>query len=318
MSLDLDAYSERMIAQGSRSFARAARLFSARERRSAIRLYAWCRHADDVIDGQTLGHGQRSMERGMQASLLDTLRQKTHAALAGEQVEEPPFQALQTVAQAHGLAPRYPLELLEGFAMDARAQRYDTLDELLLYCYRVAGVVGVMMAQIMGVKDVATLERAMDLGIAFQLTNIARDVMDDAQAGRLYLPRAWLRESNIPEISFAEPPFHEGLHALSRRLVKAAEPYYDSARIGLHALPYRSAWAIATALAIYRDIGSNIHRSGTHSLHRRSMTSSWLKSWRVVQGAMQAAMARTQITHHAKVARNGLWSPSEALTLRAA
>lgn len=114
--------------------------------------------------------------------------------------------------------------------MDVRGERYETLAQLLVYCHRVAGVVGLMMARIMGVTDTPTLARAADLGLAFQLTNIARDIVDDARAGRVYVPQDWIVEEGLSPEDLGDPAHAEAVARLRRRLVLAAEPYYASAR----------------------------------------------------------------------------------------
>ena len=188
------------IKTGSRSFAAAAALFPPEIRGDAEGLYAWCRHCDDVIDGQVMGHGMRALAPATGQSRLTELQDKTRAALAGETMEDPAFAAFQAVARRRSIPQAYALALLEGFAMDVAERRYDTIEDTLEYCWHVAGVVGAMMALVMGVApdDLDTLRRAQDLGLAFQLTNIARDVVEDAQNGRVYLPGAWLAEAGVP------------------------------------------------------------------------------------------------------------------------
>jgi phytoene synthase len=190
--LVLDA-SRVSIRQGSKSFAAAARLFDPTVREDAYLLYAWCRHCDDEIDGQVLGHGSVGLDPRLAAAKLAELEDKTRRALAGQGVEDDQaFAAFQRVAQRHTIPSRLPLELLEGFRMDVEGRAYSTLDDVLLYAYRVAGVVGEMMARVMGAVDSDILRRAVDLGLALQLTNIARDVVEDARGGRIYLPSEWL------------------------------------------------------------------------------------------------------------------------------
>ncbi len=157
-------------------------------------LYAWCRHCDDVIDGQDLGHGMETPDAASARQRLTALYAKTRAALAGEPTDDPDFAAFQRVALRRHIPERYAIELIDGFAMDVAARRYETLEDTLDYCWHVAGVVGVMMALVMGIEpdDLPTLRRAQDLGLAFQLTNISRDVIEDAQNSRIYLPAAWL------------------------------------------------------------------------------------------------------------------------------
>src|SRR5207253_1896263 len=157
------------IAVGSKSFAAAARLFDADVRRSVLMLYAWCRHCDDTIDGQELGFNTHQVDDA--AGQLARLAELTRRAYAGEPMHDPAFAAFQEVALRHAIDPRFAFDHLAGFAMDVDEAHYETIDDLLRYCYHVAGVVGLMMASIMGVHDAATLDHACDLGLAFQLTN---------------------------------------------------------------------------------------------------------------------------------------------------
>jgi phytoene synthase len=271
----LDA-SRNSIQKGSTSFAAAAKLFHPRVRDDAYLLYAWCRHCDDEIDGQVMGHGA--------AAVLDPLL----AAL-----DDPAFAAFQRVALRHGIAARYPLDLLEGFRMDVEGRTYRTLEDTLRYAYHVAGVVGVMMAQVMGVKDLATLRRAADLGLALQLTNIARDVVEDAKIGRVYLPTDWLgAAARCPE-AVADPANRAEVFAATKRLLTAAEPYYDSALDGLKALGFRSAWAVASARGIYRQIGAAVLASGPPGMDRRASTGALTKLGRIMEGGLIAAYAAT-------------------------
>ncbi|MEC9481863.1 MAG: 15-cis-phytoene synthase CrtB [Halomonas sp.] len=288
---DLARHAMQTIQAGSKSFASASRLFDPTTRRSAVMLYAWCRHCDDVIDGQELGFGQTEGERADEACLLE-LRETTRRAYAGEPMASPPFAAFQQVALAHRIPERYPMDHLDGYAMDVRHHRYETLEDTLTYCYRVAGVVGVMMAMIMGVRDESTLNRACDLGLAFQLTNIARDIVEDAQIGRCYLPAEWLHEMGIPADEVADLGHRDALAGLAARLVDLAEPYYQSAKGGLNALPPRSAWAIATAHGVYREIGIKVKAQGARAWDERVSTSRADKLRLLAQGSAMALRSR--------------------------
>lgn len=280
------------IQVGSKSFAAAAKLFDPTTRRSAIMLYAWCRYCDDVVDGQELGFGQTAGSAEGSEQRLAELVELTRRAYAGEPMSNPAFAALQEVAQRHALPERYAQEHLQGFAMDVHGRHYLTIDDTLEYCYHVAGVVGLMMAVIMGAKDEATLDRACDLGLAFQLTNIARDIVEDARNGRCYLPAQWLSEEGVPREELAQPQHRPAVARLAARLVDMAEPYYDSANQGLPALPLRSAWAIATARGVYREIGIKVKAKGAAAWDQRVSTSKWDKLRLVMTGAGQAAGSR--------------------------
>jgi phytoene synthase len=304
------------IRQGSKSFAAAARLFDPSVREDAYMLYAWCRHCDDQIDGQVLGHGAVGIDARFAAAKLAELEEKTRRALAGQRLdrreEDQAFAAFQRVAERHALPSRLPLELLEGFRMDVEGRTYQTLDDVLLYAYRVAGVVGEMMARVMGATDTEVLRRAVDLGLALQLTNIARDVVQDACGGRVYLPAEWLRPLAGAPDEVADPANREVVFAATARLIAAAEPYYSSARWGLSALGFRSAWAVAAAAGVYRQIGRRVLQAGPEGLERRAATGRADKVLKMLAGGMVAARAVTLDRWSPPPERPPLWSACEA------
>jgi phytoene synthase len=303
---DLAAYSETAIRQGSKSFAKAAMLFDAETRESVTMLYAWCRYCDDVIDGQTLGHGQQELGIAEKKARLAMLQNETDRVCNGEPSAIPAFAALAQVVRRHGIERRHLFGLLEGFGLDAEEARFVTLDDTLHYCYHVAGVVGVMMAKIMGATDRDVLHRAADLGIAFQLTNIARDVIEDMQVGRCYLPEEWLARSGMTRETMHLPQHHAALHALACELVALAEQYYASARIGMAQLPWRCAWAIGGALLIYRDIGLQVRAAGVAAWDGRTRVSGRRKLLRLCQGCLVATHVRTRRPRD--LPRTGLWT----------
>ncbi|WP_225759196.1 15-cis-phytoene synthase CrtB [Leclercia sp. Marseille-Q4284] len=292
------------IAVGSKSFATAARIFDPATRRSVLMLYAWCRYCDDVIDGQELGFNATPVDSAQAERRLEMLKNQTLRAWEGGEMHEPAFAAFQEVALGHNIPLQLAYDHLDGFAMDVRETHYETFDDTLQYCYRVAGVVGLMMARVMGVRDDAVLDRACDLGLAFQLTNIARDIVEDARVGRCYLPAQWLAEENIPPEAIATPQMRQPLAGLARRLVAEAEPYYASARAGLAGLPLRSAWAIASAHGVYREIGMKVSAAGPRAWDKRQGTNGVEKVGLLLKGAGLALTSRlaTQAPRPA-----GLW-----------
>lgn len=305
---NIAAYSETTIKQGSKSFAKAAMLFDPRTRESVTMLYAWCRYCDDVIDGQVLGHGQQQLSTADKRERLQMLREETDRICNGQSSTIPAFAALQQVVQRHGIARRHLVELLDGFAMDAAEVRFVDMDDTLTYCYHVAGVVGVMMAQIMGVRDEEIMHRAADLGITFQLTNIARDIREDMQVGRCYLPEEWLQRMGIAREEMHLAEHRPALHALACELVAHAERYYASARIGMAQLPWRCAWAIASALLIYRDIGLQVRAGGVDALSGRMQVSNARKIRHLCFGWFAAAIAVNRRKRAASTPRTGLWT----------
>jgi phytoene synthase len=303
-------FSRNSIELGSSSFAAAARVFHPKIREDAYFLYAWCRHCDDEIDGQVRGHGAVGLDPVLAAAKLRELEDKTRRALAGEAMSDPAFMAFQRVAMRHQIAARYPLDLLQGFRMDVEGYSYRTLEHTLLYAYHVAGVVGVMMAQVMGAHGrIETLRRAADLGMALQLTNIARDVIEDARGGRVYLPSDWLGKVGSDPRAVANPANRAVVFDATRKLLDAAEPYYESARWGLQALGFRSAWAIAAAKGVYRQIGMKVLAAGANGMDQRARTGTLNKLARVTGAAFVAARASTFDQWATEPARPDIWTP---------
>ncbi|XOV86748.1 MAG: phytoene/squalene synthase family protein [Pseudomonadota bacterium] len=278
-------HARQTIEKGSKSFAVAARVFDETTRANAYMLYAWCRYCDDCIDGQELGHGQQSPGTRQQLSMLANLRADTRAALSGSPPDQPVYQGLARVFRDCEIDAAYAEALLDGFEMDVDKRRYRTLDDLMLYCYRVAGVVGAMMASIMGVRDARVLARAVDLGLAFQLTNIARDVLEDAGDNRIYLPLEWLAEAGIAENPTTFADHQARLAPLAARLLSNAETYYESAKQGITHLPPRCAWAISAALLIYREIGILLLAAGDDAWAERRGASTARKMVLLTKGA---------------------------------
>ncbi|WP_296613532.1 phytoene/squalene synthase family protein [Sphingomonas sp.] len=276
------------IARGSKSFAAASLLFDRKTRERAWLLYAWCRRCDDLADGQEFGHDLSVVPDP--AARLAQIRAMTDAALAGEMVGDPAFDALRIVAAETRLPRRFAHDLIEGFRLDLEDWRPRSEDDLYRYCYHVAGAVGCMMAIAMGVSpdDEDTLDRACDLGMAFQLANIARDIEEDDRGGRCYLPQEWLAEMDIPPGQHMKPPFRPRLTVLARRLVDRAAAFEASARIGTRRLSLRSAWAVLAAAGIYGAIGREVAARGDHAWDHRAGTSAAAKLGWIARALGQA------------------------------
>ncbi len=291
----LAAHGRARIAEGSKSFAMASLLFGREMQADVEMLYAWCRRCDDVIDGQDLGGDapDRFLTPAERAGRLENLQRLTERALDGEATGDPAFDGFSAVARKHRLPRRLAMDHLDGFAMDVQTGAYRTLEDTLDYCYGVAGSVGVMMAILMGVAsdDAQTLDRACDLGIAFQLTNICRDVLDDARAGRVYLPADFLEENGVDPASESviAQPSREGVARAVAAVLDEADRYYRSASFGLRRLPPRAAAAVAAARNVYRDIGRIVREAGVAAWDARARTSPARKSWLAFAGAVSGA-----------------------------
>ena len=257
------------IARGSKSFRMSSLLFDRTTRERAWLLYAWCRACDDLADGQLLGHGALSPADAEER--LATMRAQTARAMAGLDTGDLPFEALRIVVAECQLPVQYIQDHLDGFALDARGWRPRNTADLLTYCYHVAGAVGCMMAVLMGVApdDSDTLQRASDLGIAFQLSNIARDLLEDAAVERCYLPTEWLAEMDVPPGEHMKPAYRPRIAVLAKRLCAMVEEYEASARVGAARLPFRSRWAVLAAANIYGEIAREVARRREHAWDRR-------------------------------------------------
>ncbi|HEV2748058.1 MAG TPA: phytoene/squalene synthase family protein [Allosphingosinicella sp.] len=278
------------IGRGSKSFALASRLFDRATRERAWLLYAWCRACDDLLDGQTLGRRATRVADAQQR--LSRIRVQTERALAGLPLGEPPFEALRIVAGECAIPHRFVRDHVEGFELDAREWRPRTEQDLLRYCYHAAGAVGCMMAVVMGVppEDEETLARASDLGIAFQLANIARDLSEDDAIGRCYLPDLWLAEMDMPPGEHMKPPYRERMAVLAGRLCRLAERHEASGRIGASRLPFRARSAVLAAAGIYGDISRQVARRGAHAWDKRIMVAR-LRKLSLLAAAVTASAA---------------------------
>ena len=283
----LVAHARQSIARGSKSFAMASTLFDPQTRERAWLLYAWCRKCDDIADGQDHGGTLQGVVDGQ--ARLSTIRVMTDQALRGEPTGDPAFDGFGVVMRECAIPARYAHDLIEGFALDAREWRPRSEDDMLRYCYHVAGAVGCMMAVLMGVDpdDQATLDRACDLGLAFQFANIARDISEDEAADRCYLPQEWLAEMDMPPGEHMKPWVRPRLAILARRMADMAAAYEESARHGTGALPPRAAWAVLAAAGIYGDIAREVARRGEQAWDGRVITTKAAKLGWVARAGMQ-------------------------------
>jgi 15-cis-phytoene synthase len=250
--------SQEVLARHSKSFNLAGRLFPPGPREDAAAVYAWCRRCDDAVDLSD-PHDQAAALAGLHGQ-LDRL-------YSGQPIGDDVEDAFQEVVRERQIPSCYPEELLLGLAMDVEFRRYETVDDLLLYAYRVAGTVGLMMCHVMGVADPRALRHAAHLGMAMQLTNICRDVMEDWERGHIYLPdelvgpavasELWalrgrpLPRERAPEIALAV-----------QRLLQQAARLYRSGDAGMRWLSWRCALSVRTARFVYAGIGDVIHSRG--------------------------------------------------------
>ncbi|MFK7914581.1 MAG: phytoene/squalene synthase family protein [Pseudomonadales bacterium] len=252
---------QRALQHGSRSFYLAASLLPAHMARPMTALYAFCRSADDVVD-----------EAGDSAAAIALVQARIDAMVARTPLDFPEDRALAAVIAQHAL-PREPLDaLLEGFAWDVTGRCYETLAELEGYGARVAGSVGVMSALLMGEQRSGPLARALDLGVAMQLTNICRDVGEDAALGRLYLPRKLLRSAGIEPTQFLAAPVHSAaLGGVIQTVLARADVLYARGQQGVRMLPVSVRYSMRAAGLLYQQIGRQLARQDFNAIDQRAV-----------------------------------------------
>lgn len=252
-----------LLANGSKTFYAASFLLPKKIRDAATALYAFCRLADDAVDLDT-----------DPITGLAVLRERLDRAYDGRPADHPADRAFADTVSRFAVPKAIPEGLLEGFEWDALGRRYQSFSELEAYAARVAGTVGAMMALLMGERRPEVVARACDLGIAMQLTNIARDVGEDARAGRLYLPRDWLTDVGIDAEDFMRAPrMTEGLAVVLARLLAVADHHYQRAEAGIAELPLSCRPGIFAARLLYAEIGREIERRGYDSVTGRAFVS---------------------------------------------
>jgi 15-cis-phytoene synthase len=275
----LDGNAKAVFQRGSRTFSLAALLFDRGTFVAASRLYAWCRSCDDQVDSETVTDARQAVL---------SLQAKTQSVFRNEPQEDAAFESLRNLVASHHIPSAPALDLVEGMAMDARGERYETLLDLERYAYHVAGTVGLLMAHIMGVRSREGLAAAVHLGIALQLTNISRDVLEDSRMGRIYLPLEWLREAGIEcdPARFSER--RAKLAPLAARLVEEADRHYAIGAAGFKYLRWRHAVAIAAAAGMYRAIGLLVVRKGMRAWDERVVVRGMRKVGEILLAPLRA------------------------------
>ena len=241
-------YARRITAYYSKSFYFSAKMLPKEQRWATYALYGFCRHCDNLIDTPR----QRTETEIVRE--IQLLTEELQVAYNTGESQHPIIRAFILVAKSYGIPIEYPLDLLKGVAMDVQQTRYKTIDELSLFCYRVAAVVGLMMTHVLGYKDERAFGYAKQLGIAMQLTNILRDIKEDKDMGRIYLPQKDLVRFGVLEQDILEEKVTPQLKELMKFQIERADRYYTEAMPGISLLETESQYAIYSAAKIYRGI----------------------------------------------------------------
>jgi phytoene synthase len=286
VSLDLESKTRAIMRKGSKTFALASLFFDKDSREGAQLLYTWCRACDDAVDNEP------DIEKARQK--LDELKASTHNVFLGSTTplreKDLTFTAFELLSRKHGIKQVHAQALLDGMSMDVEGAHIRTNEDLELYCYRVAGVVGLMMSKVMGVTHPLAARHAVDTGLAMQMTNISRDMREDFERQRIYIPDTWFIESERPAFNLRFQP--EQFRAHAHQLVSEAELLYKSGIQGLKYLPFRAALAVACAQAFYRENGRKVVARGNSAWDTRTIVSLPRKMWLMVIAVANVARSR--------------------------
>ncbi len=267
---------EEILRAGSKSFHLASRLLPERVRQPTFALYAFCRFADDAVDDAPSDHDARRAVDGLRARL-----DRVYAGRPSNAVVERSFAG---IIERFDIPRALPDALVEGMEWDAQGRTYETAAEVRSYGVRVAGTVGLMMTLVMGRREPDVLARACDLGVAMQLTNIARDVGEDARRGRLYLPGEWLDAAGVNREEFlARPTPTRAIRAVTAQLLEEASRLYAASDAGIAHLPRDCRTAIRAARLVYSAIGESVKRADFDSVTRRAVVPLRRKLWLVLR-----------------------------------
>jgi len=272
-----------VMAASGKTFFQAARLLPRNVRDRVVALYAFCRYVDDLADESTQSLAVRSEQ-------LHALQQ----ALLNGQNEEPTG-ALTMLARSRNLSPsgRWAAAVRVGAARDDLEQKQpETQAELVSYAFGVAGTVGLMMADVLGAQNQGA-RAAVELGIAMQLSNIARDVAQDLSSGRVYLPASWISGTEVARaLTHNDDDARQRLRASTQRLLRLADDFYDDAFSGFWTLPLRVRWSILAAALCYREIGIYVGKDIDASWHRRTVVPRWRKLTLIAIAAMRLLLPK--------------------------
>lgn len=287
-------YCKKVTKLHAKSFFFAAKFLPKHKQKAVYPIYAFCRHVDDEIDEIGEGDQQKAIETVEKwKANLNQVYQSRKIEITKSKDQELVFDAWSDLLQTYKIPQNLPLELIEGVLMDTTIKRYETFDELYVYCYRVASTVGLMSSEILGYSDKIALEYAEAMGIGMQLTNILRDIKEDAAIGRIYLPQEDLRKFNITEAQIFAGVFDENFEKLMKFQVARARKYYLKGEQGIPLLEKDSRFTVLLASRIYAKILDEIEKQNYNIFTKRAHTTKSQKMFSIPKIWLEAKKMRS-------------------------
>lgn len=278
-------YCESVTKLHAKSFYFAAKFLPKHKQKAVYPIYAFCRHVDDEIDEIGDGDEARAIEaveswkerlgfvfREEEKRRRGDEEKKSEGQRTNDEGQDEVFIAWKDLLETYKIPQNLPLELIQGVLMDTNVKRYETFDELYVYCYRVASTVGLMSSEILGYSEKIALEYAEAMGIAMQLTNILRDVKEDAAMNRIYLPQEDLKRFNISEEQIFENKFDENFAEMMKFQIKRARDFYSEGEKGIVLLDKDSRFTVLLASRIYARILDEIEKQNYDIFIKRAHT----------------------------------------------
>ncbi len=260
---------ERITKYYAKTFYFASRLLRAEKRKAAYSIYAICRISDESVD---------SLVSEQRTNNLERIQKSISRAYSNELLKDPLLLAFRKTLNQYQIPKKYFDELIQGMYMDLNKSRYANFEELYLYCYRVAGVVGLIMLEIFEYEDENAKIFATDLGIAMQLTNILRDIKEDLSRNRIYLPQGELAEYSVSEKSLKNQELSANFKSLMQFQINRAQNYYLNAQSGIKLIKNKNSRLVITCMRqMYAGILDDIKNSSYDIFSRRAHLSTWKK-----------------------------------------
>ena len=274
---DAYSYCRKISRHHAKTFYLASMFLPKKQQKPIFAIYALLRTVDDVVDMAEVKFNNGLITSDEITKMLESWKSRLKACYAGNVDNDPIMMAWQDTLKSYSIPMELPLDLMDGVAMDIEFKPFETIEELYVYCYKVAAVVGLMTSEIFGYSDKQALEHAIELGIAMQLTNILRDIGEDVDRGRIYLPLEDLRRFNYSREEFMQKRINNNFINLMKFQIERARGYYSSSEKGIPMLEKQARFAVCISSVNYGNILSAIEKNNYDAFSKRAYRSFYQK-----------------------------------------